>query len=151
MFGYAACRSKSGQVTIDAKSAHALRALQGNAAAAAGSGLGRRQPGQGSRLRQLQLQLVEAVFARPKTPATSGSCATQKGQAHLRIKGNNGAAGEVAQTLYGLEGGKTYSASVWVELKGKRTASLTIRPVTRRRAPVRADGSPGLEDRARRQ
>ena len=53
-----------------------------------------------------------------------------KGQAHLRVKGSNGAAGEVSQTLRGLEGGKTYSASVWVELKGKRTASLTVRPVT---------------------
>ena len=53
-----------------------------------------------------------------------------KGQAYLRIKGNYGAAGEVSQTLRGLEGGKTYSASVWVELKGKRTARLTVRPVT---------------------
>ena len=53
-----------------------------------------------------------------------------KGQAHLRMKGNNGAAGEVSQTLHGLDTGKTYSASVWIELKGKRTASLTVRPVS---------------------
>ena len=49
-------------------------------------------------------------------------------QTHLRIQGNGGAAADVSQTLY-LAGGKTYAASVWVELKGKRTASLTIRPV----------------------
>lgn len=52
-----------------------------------------------------------------------------KGQAHLRVQGNNGAPAEIIQTLYGLHGGKTYSASVWVELKGKRTASMTVRPV----------------------
>ena len=50
-----------------------------------------------------------------------------KGQAYLRIKGNAGVAGEVSQTLYNLQGGKTYAASVWVQLKGRRTASLMVR------------------------
>jgi hypothetical protein len=55
-----------------------------------------------------------------------------KSQTYLRIKGNNGDAGEVSQVLHGLKGGQTYSASVWVELKGKRTASLTVRAVADR-------------------
>lgn len=51
-----------------------------------------------------------------------------KGQTCLRVQGNNGAGAEISQTLQ-LQPGKTYSASVWVELKGKRTAALAVRPV----------------------
>ena len=50
------------------------------------------------------------------------------GQTHLRVQGNGGAGAEIAQTLYNLAGGKTYAASVWVELKGQRAASLSVRP-----------------------
>jgi len=66
-----------------------------------------------------------------------------KGQAYLRIKGNAGAAGEVSQTLYNLAGGKTYAASVWVQLKGQRTASLTVRAASEGPAgfiPLNRDG-----------
>ena len=69
-------------------------------------------------------------FAPSRDTSHIGLVRDSKGQAHLRIKGNNGAAGGVSQRIYGLEGGQTYSASVWAELKGKRAASLTIRPVT---------------------
>ena len=53
--------------------------------------------------------------------------ADAKGQAHLRVKGNDGADATVSQVLFGLEGGKTYSASVWVELTGERTAAIGVR------------------------
>ena len=50
------------------------------------------------------------------------------GNARLLIRGAGGAAGEVSQTITGLEGGKTYAASVWVQIKGRRLASLIIQP-----------------------
>jgi endo-alpha-N-acetylgalactosaminidase len=50
-----------------------------------------------------------------------------KGQTHLRISGNNGADGAVSQKLAGLEPGRSYAASVWVELKGKRIATLGVK------------------------
>jgi len=53
--------------------------------------------------------------------------ADAKGQTHLRVKGNDGADATVSQVLFGLEGGKTYSASVWVELTGERTAAIGVR------------------------
>jgi hypothetical protein len=51
-----------------------------------------------------------------------------KGQTHLRVQGNDGAGATISQVLYGLEGGKTYSASVWVELSGERSATIGVRP-----------------------
>ncbi len=90
--------------------------------------------GEGSLVKDPGFDSLSFNWWKPSSPSKDTShirvVRDQKGQAHLRIKGNNGAVGEVAQTLYGLEGGKTYSASVWVELKGKRAASLTIRPLT---------------------
>ncbi len=47
----------------------------------------------------------------------------EKGQTHLRIAGADGAAGGVRQP-FALQSGKWYSASVWVEITGKRTATL---------------------------
>lgn len=49
----------------------------------------------------------------------------EKGQTHLRIAGAKGAEGEVRQRIE-LKGGKWYSASVWVEVTGKRTATLAV-------------------------
>ncbi len=51
-----------------------------------------------------------------------------RGQTHLRIRGNGGAAGEVSQPLFGLEPGRWYSAGVWLELEGARTATMGVRP-----------------------
>ena len=51
----------------------------------------------------------------------------EKGQTHLRIKGNHGADAVIYQNLTGLTPGQTYSASVWVRLEGKRTASLSVK------------------------
>ncbi len=51
----------------------------------------------------------------------------EKGQTHLRVAGNGGADATVSQVLYGLEAGQTYSASVWVELAGERTAAIGLR------------------------
>lgn len=48
-----------------------------------------------------------------------------KGQTHLRVEGSNGAAGEVRQQV-ALKGGRWYSASVWVEITGKRSAALAV-------------------------
>lgn len=50
-----------------------------------------------------------------------------RGQTHLRVGGNGGADATVSQVIYGLEGGQTYSASVWVELTGERTAAIGVR------------------------
>ena len=49
----------------------------------------------------------------------------ERGQTYLRIGGADGMAGEVSQTI-ALEPGKWYSASVWVEITGKRAAALAI-------------------------
>jgi endo-alpha-N-acetylgalactosaminidase len=48
------------------------------------------------------------------------------GNARLVISGNDGAAGEVTQHITGLEGGQTYAASVWVQVRGQRKASLNV-------------------------
>ena len=53
----------------------------------------------------------------------------RRGNTRLVISGNNGAAGEVSQEITGLEGGKTYAASVWVQVSGKRTSSVTVLPL----------------------
>ena len=52
-----------------------------------------------------------------------------RGNPRLVISGNDGAAGEVSQVMTGLEGGKTYAASVWVQCKGTRTASIIVLPL----------------------
>lgn len=49
----------------------------------------------------------------------------ERGQTHLRIAGENGAAGSARQEIT-LEPGRWYSASVWVEITGNRTAALKI-------------------------
>ncbi|SDX97742.1 endo-alpha-N-acetylgalactosaminidase family protein [Paenibacillus sp. CF384] len=51
---------------------------------------------------------------------------TSYGQSYLRISGNNGADGRVYQTLSGLIPGKSYSASVWVEVSEGRKAAIRI-------------------------
>lgn len=45
------------------------------------------------------------------------------------ISGNNGAIGEVSQVMTGLEAGKFYAASVWVQCRGTRTASINVLPL----------------------
>ena len=50
-----------------------------------------------------------------------------KGQTHLRVSGNDGADALISQTMTGLEGGKTYAASVWVEIAGERPVTLGVK------------------------
>jgi hypothetical protein len=47
------------------------------------------------------------------------------GQTYLAAGANGGA---VSQTIRGLESGKTYAASAWVEITGRQTATLGVRP-----------------------
>lgn len=49
-----------------------------------------------------------------------------KGRTHLVISGNAGQAAAVSQTINGLKSGQTYAASVWLQLKGKRSAGIQI-------------------------
>ena len=49
------------------------------------------------------------------------------GNARLVIGGANGEAGQVRQALRGLQPGQTYTASVWVLVKGRRPATLAVR------------------------
>ncbi len=49
--------------------------------------------------------------------------------ARLVISGNNGAAAEVSQIMAGLKPGRLYAASVWVQVEGKRTASIEVLPL----------------------
>jgi len=59
------------------------------------------------------------------TPATSASIAEDgAGNAYLVLTGESAA--EVSQMLTGLQGGRTYAASVWVQVKGARMASIEI-------------------------
>ncbi|MDQ6423481.1 endo-alpha-N-acetylgalactosaminidase family protein [Paenibacillus sp. LHD-117] len=51
---------------------------------------------------------------------------TDYGQSYLRICGNGGADGGVSQSLRGLESGKAYSASVWVEVSEGREAAIRV-------------------------
>ena len=53
-----------------------------------------------------------------------------RGNPRLVISGNHGAAGEVSQVITGLDGGKTYAASVWVQCQGTRTASINVLPLS---------------------
>jgi endo-alpha-N-acetylgalactosaminidase len=53
----------------------------------------------------------------------------RRGNPRLVISGNDGAAGEVCQVMTGLESGQTYAASVWVQCKGTRTASINVLPL----------------------
>ncbi len=50
------------------------------------------------------------------------------GQRHLAIGGNGGAMGEVSQPVTGLKPGAWYSASVWLEIRGQRAATVGVRP-----------------------
>ncbi len=50
------------------------------------------------------------------------------GNSRLIISGAGGTAGSVSQTVTGLEAGKSYAASVWVQVKGERKASIEILP-----------------------
>ena len=52
--------------------------------------------------------------------------ADDRGQVHLNIEGNNGADASLTQKLTGLQGGKRYAASVWLQLTGQRTATLSV-------------------------
>ncbi|WP_308638076.1 endo-alpha-N-acetylgalactosaminidase family protein [Paenibacillus silvisoli] len=61
---------------------------------------------------------------------------TDYGQSHLRISGNGGADGQVSQRLSGLERGRTYSASVWVEVSGDREASIRVSGVNGREEEI---------------
>lgn len=49
-----------------------------------------------------------------------------KGNTHIRVNGNNGADASITQTLTGLEGGKTYSASVWMEVSEGRKSEIIV-------------------------
>ncbi len=51
------------------------------------------------------------------------------GNTRLVISGNGGAAGSVWQQVSGLAPGQSYAASVWVQVKGGRKASLEIQPL----------------------
>lgn len=46
----------------------------------------------------------------------------------LIIAGKNGEAGSVTQAMSGLDPGKTYAASVWVQVTGERKATLAVEP-----------------------
>ncbi|WP_169853209.1 endo-alpha-N-acetylgalactosaminidase family protein [Anaerohalosphaera lusitana] len=50
----------------------------------------------------------------------------ENGQTYLHIEGNTGAAAKVRQKIVGLEGGKTYTASVWTQVTGGRTAGIRV-------------------------
>ncbi len=50
----------------------------------------------------------------------------KNGNSRLLISGNKGADAEVSQLIYDLPSGNTYSASVWVQVKGVRKASINI-------------------------
>ncbi|WP_158702648.1 endo-alpha-N-acetylgalactosaminidase family protein [Paenibacillus faecalis] len=52
---------------------------------------------------------------------------TSYGQTYLQIQGNDGADACISQPITGLEPGKTYAASVWVQLSKNRKASITVR------------------------
>ncbi len=51
----------------------------------------------------------------------------EKGQTYLSVAGNNGADATIWQQITGLQAGKSYAASVWVEIKGRRKVSLVVR------------------------
>ncbi|UVI33172.1 endo-alpha-N-acetylgalactosaminidase family protein [Paenibacillus spongiae] len=51
---------------------------------------------------------------------------TRYGQSYLHISGNGGADAEVSQEMTGLEYGKTYSASVWVQVSEGRSAAIIV-------------------------
>lgn len=64
-------------------------------------------------------------------PAAAGNIRIEndkRGNARLVIGGGDGAAAEVSQLMTGLEPGKTYAASVWVQVTGARAASLILQP-----------------------
>lgn len=50
------------------------------------------------------------------------------GQSHLRMAGGGKEPLEVHQTLYNLNAGQTYSASVWVQLTDRRAATIAVHP-----------------------
>jgi endo-alpha-N-acetylgalactosaminidase len=50
-----------------------------------------------------------------------------RGQSLLVVQGANGAGAEMTQLLHGLRPGQWYSASVWIETTGERTAGLEVR------------------------
>lgn len=52
----------------------------------------------------------------------------KNGNARLLMAGADGAGATVTQTLTGLVGGRTYAASVWVQVKGAREAALILEP-----------------------
>ncbi|MDQ8738776.1 endo-alpha-N-acetylgalactosaminidase family protein [Paenibacillus sp. LHD-38] len=51
---------------------------------------------------------------------------TSYGQTYLHISGNGGADALVSQAMSGLEFGKTYSASVWVQVSAGRQAAICV-------------------------
>lgn len=52
-----------------------------------------------------------------------------RGNPRLVISGGDSAVGGVSQVVSGLEGGKTYAASAWVQVTGKRLASVIVQPL----------------------
>lgn len=50
------------------------------------------------------------------------------GQTHAEVKGNGGAGALLTQPIFNLKGGRTYSASVWVELDNGRSAAIGVHP-----------------------
>ncbi|MGL5379893.1 endo-alpha-N-acetylgalactosaminidase family protein [Clostridium sp.] len=49
-----------------------------------------------------------------------------KGNTHVKVEGNKGADATITQTITGLEGGKTYSASVWMEVSEGRKSEIVV-------------------------
>lgn len=50
------------------------------------------------------------------------------GDSYMQVSGSASVPTGVSQTIHGLEGGKTYSASVWVRVKGERKAVIQVTP-----------------------
>ena len=87
-------------------------------------------------------------FAASREVSHVGVARDSKGQAHLRIKGNNGAAGGVTQRIYGLEGGQTVLGLRLGGAEREADGQPDGAACDRQRAPLCGDGSPGMEDRA---
>ena len=49
-----------------------------------------------------------------------------KGNTTIRVEGNNGADAIITQTMTGLVGGQTYSASVWMEVSEGRKSEISV-------------------------
>ncbi len=79
----------------------------------------------GSPVKDMGFDSQGFTYWQKKGPKSATSIdVTSYGQSQLKIEGQKRAG--VSQTLTNLEGGKSYSANVWVKIKGKRRAALEI-------------------------